>query len=94
MEVVVGGLLEAPLLSTERLVLRQMTGGDVGFAEMGLNRIEATIGPENTRSVNVVERLGFRKEGLLRERFFYGGRRRDELVYGLLRSDREAGLAV
>ncbi|MBN2336273.1 GNAT family N-acetyltransferase [Candidatus Bathyarchaeota archaeon] len=60
-----------------------------GFAEMGLNRIEATIDPENKRSVNLIERLGFMREGLLREKYFYGGRRRDELVYGLLRSDWE-----
>ena len=30
-----------------------------GFTEMGLNRIEATMDPDNERSVRVVERLGF-----------------------------------
>ena len=62
-----------------------------GFEEIGLNRIEATIDPENTRSVRLVERLGFRREGFLRERFFYSGKRRDELVYGLLKSDWDDG---
>ena len=40
---------------------------DFGFKEMELNRIEAVIMPENTASINLLEKLGFRKEGLLAE---------------------------
>jgi ribosomal-protein-alanine N-acetyltransferase len=33
------------------------------FAELGLHRLEANIQPENFRSIALVKRLGFRKEG-------------------------------
>lgn len=40
---------------------------DFGFDEMGLNRIEAVVMPENIASIKMLEKLGFRKEGLLGE---------------------------
>jgi len=58
-----------------------------GFEALGLNRVEATMDPLNTRSVRLVERLGFKREGHMRERYIYKGGRRDEIVYGLIRSD-------
>ena len=33
------------------------------FAEIGLHRLEANIQPANRRSITLVKRLGFRKEG-------------------------------
>lgn len=39
----------------------------VMFGEYGLHRIEANIMPKNTRSMRVVEKLGFRSEGLALE---------------------------
>jgi ribosomal-protein-alanine N-acetyltransferase len=33
------------------------------FVELGLHRLEANIQPENARSIRLVKRLGFRKEG-------------------------------
>lgn len=36
---------------------------DKAFHELGLHRIEANIQPENIRSINLVERCGFRYEG-------------------------------
>lgn len=61
----------------------------IGFAfeKMNLHRIEADIDPRNSASVNVVERLGFQKEGLLRERWIVGDEIQDTLFYGLLESD-------
>ena len=40
---------------------------DYGFGEMELNRLEAVVMPENTASIKMLEKLGFRKEGLLEE---------------------------
>ena len=40
---------------------------DFGFGEIELNRLEAVVMPENTASIKMLEKLGFRKEGLLEE---------------------------
>lgn len=58
-----------------------------GFEAWGLNRVEADIDPRNQASARALERLGFRHEGLLRERWIVGGVVSDTAYYGLLRSD-------
>ena len=58
-----------------------------GFEHLNLNRIEADIDPLNEASVKTVERLGFVREGLLRERWIVGGEISDSVIYGLLRKD-------
>ena len=40
---------------------------DFGFAKMDLNRIDALVMPENIASINLLEKLGFRNDGLLEE---------------------------
>lgn len=60
-----------------------------GFEQMNLNRIEATVDSENSRSIRLLERLGFMREGLLRERYYYKGRFHDELIYSLLHRDKK-----
>jgi len=35
-----------------------------------LHRIEADVDPRNTRSIGVLERHGFKREGYLREKYF------------------------
>jgi [ribosomal protein S5]-alanine N-acetyltransferase len=40
---------------------------DFGFREMGLNRIDALVMPENSASIRLLEKLGFHNDGLLRE---------------------------
>ena len=37
------------------------------FSNKDINRIQATIHPENARSRKIVERFGFQEEGILRE---------------------------
>jgi RimJ/RimL family protein N-acetyltransferase len=61
----------------------------IGFAfdALGLNRLEADIDPRNAASARVLERLGFRREGLLRERWIVAGEVSDSALYGLLRRD-------
>jgi RimJ/RimL family protein N-acetyltransferase len=54
------------------------------FAEMKLRRIEADVDPRNSSSIRVLERLGFQKEGYLRERWLVAEETQDALFYGLL----------
>ncbi len=61
---------------------------DCGFDRLRLHRIEAEIDPRNRASARVLERLGFVKEGLLRERWIIDGQILDSAIYGLLRADR------
>ncbi len=60
---------------------------DFAFNELGLHRIEADIDPRNTGSIRIVERLGFQREGLLRERYHVDGEIQDSAFFGLLKSD-------
>ena len=57
---------------------------DWGFGELDLNRVEADIDPRNAASMRALERLGFTREGHLRERWIVGGEVCDSLMYGLL----------
>jgi ribosomal-protein-alanine N-acetyltransferase len=58
-----------------------------GFENMQLNRVEAQVHPENAASLRSVERLGFKREGLLRQLGFWGGRFHDMYQYSLLRHE-------
>jgi ribosomal-protein-alanine N-acetyltransferase len=56
-----------------------------GFNEMQLNRIDASVHPENIASVKLLNKLGFMQEGLTREAGYWGERYHDMLEFGLLR---------
>mgnify|MGYP003528386268 FL=1 len=58
-----------------------------GFLELDLHRIEADTEPNNWRSNKVLERLGFQREGLLRERFIHPDGIQDSLIFGLLKTE-------
>ena len=58
-----------------------------GFESMGLNRIEATTHTENFRSQRVLTKLGFQKEGLLREFYCRDGVYNDQVQFSLLRRE-------
>ncbi len=58
-----------------------------GFAHMGLNRIEAFIGPGNIPSLKLVSKFGFTQEGRLRSHYFKKGIIEDSLVFGLLKEE-------
>ena len=53
----------------------------------GLLRLEADVDPRNAASLRALERLGFRREGLLRERWRVGGEAQDTVILGLLASE-------
>ena len=57
------------------------------FEVMNLRRLEADVDPRNTASIRTLERLGFQREGFLRERWNVDGEIQDALFYGLLRHE-------
>ena len=57
------------------------------FETLNLNRLEADIDPRNQASAKTLERLGFQKEGYLRERWIVNDEVSDTYLYGLLRRE-------
>jgi len=55
-----------------------------GIKELRLHRIYATCHPDNIGSYRVMEKIGMRREGLLREDKFVRGHWRDSLIYSIL----------
>lgn len=58
-----------------------------GFYKMQLNRIEATVIPDNIGSIKVLENNGYIKEATLREQKLLHGEFRDAIMYSLLQKD-------
>ncbi len=58
-----------------------------GFDEMNLNRIEAQHEITNPASGKVMEKVGMRKEGVLRGRLYNKGKYVDVALYAILRGD-------
>ncbi len=58
-----------------------------GFHTLKLNRIEIHVGIRNRRSRAIPERLGFRREGTLRQVECLADRHVDHAVYGLLAAE-------
>lgn len=61
-----------------RLVLRR------AFGPIGLHRVEANVQPDNPRSIALVERLGFRREGYSPKYLKIGSHWRDHVRYAVL----------
>ena len=56
-----------------------------GFDKLGLGRLELITDPDNVASQRVAEKVGFRREGILRSHLLHrDGRRRDSVMYSLL----------
>ncbi|MFJ6746629.1 MULTISPECIES: GNAT family N-acetyltransferase [unclassified Streptomyces] len=69
----------------------------IGFEELRLHRVQAELDGRNTASARVLERLGMRREGHLRENEFLDGEWSDEVIYAMLAREwraREAGRAT
>ena len=59
----------------------------LGFGEFRLQRIRAGVLPENPASMRVLEKAGFRNEGLQKKAIRVHGELRDEYVYAILREE-------
>ena len=57
------------------------------FETLKLHRIEADVDPRNTASTRLLERLGFQRQGYLRERWLVGEEINDGIFYGLLHQE-------
>lgn len=60
---------------------------DFAFHTLEINRIEATISTENIASIRVLEKLGFVKEGILRERSYWKGSSHDMIMLSMLKKE-------
>jgi [ribosomal protein S5]-alanine N-acetyltransferase len=58
-----------------------------GFAELKVHRIWAWCIADNTASARVLEKLGLKLEGRLREKEYFKGRWWDTLLYGILENE-------
>ena len=58
-----------------------------GFQAMNLNRIHACPWAENIASVRMLEKLGFHREGVLRDEYWDEEAFHDEALYALLRRE-------
>ena len=56
----------------------------LGFGDLGLNRISCIVPVENTRSSALLEKLGFKNYGTMKEEMFREGRFMDCSIYSIL----------
>lgn len=62
---------------------------DYLFLKMDIPCIQATTHIKNVASQRVLEKVGFRKEGVMRKRFFIQGSWQDQVVFSILREEWE-----
>ena len=65
---------------------------DHAFGPAQLHRIEATVRPENQASIRVLQKAGFREEGLFRRYLEVAGDWRDHLCYAVTKEELETGV--
>lgn len=61
---------------------------EFGFRVLKVNRIEITVSPENIAGQKIAEKLGAKKEGLLRKWFNINGQYKDAIIYSIIEEDR------
>jgi hypothetical protein len=61
---------------------------DFGFDKLNLHRVFATCDPANTASAHVLEKIGMKREGRMREHMWARGKWRDSLLYAILEHER------
>ena len=73
--------MKLPLELKLRLILKY------GFEELGLNRIYLFTEVENVAAQKLFERVGFVREGVIRQDIVSHGTYIDRIAYGFLRED-------
>lgn len=59
-----------------------------GFGDLGLTRIGAVVFIDNEASTNLLYKVGFQKEGVLRDYIYQNGKAYDTYVYSILKNNR------
>ena len=62
-------------------------GINIMFDDLGIHRVEAMVLPDNDASIAILEHIGFKREGHLRDKLMIQGTWRDHYLYGLLAED-------
>lgn len=57
---------------------------DFAFGPLGLHRVQAACGPDNLGSQAVLDKLGFTREGRMRDHVHTNGAWRDSILYSIL----------
>lgn len=58
-----------------------------GFGMYNLHRIELQVYPFNKRAIHVYEKLGFKKEGVLRDYLYFDNQYHDAIVMSILETE-------
>lgn len=60
---------------------------EFAFSKLGLHKVWLMTYASNKRGVHIYKKLGFKKEGFLREEYFWRGRYHDIIRMGLLKGE-------
>jgi len=58
-----------------------------GFTSLGVHRVGSCCVPENTASAHMLEKIGMRQEGHLRDKEFFNERWLDSLLFAILEDE-------
>ncbi|MFY1670435.1 GNAT family N-acetyltransferase [Plantactinospora sp. WMMB334] len=64
---------------------------DWAFEERGIHRVEWVVSAENQPSIAVARRLGMTRDGVLRQRYSYRGKRHDMEIWSILAPEWRSG---
>ena len=88
----IGYWIDSRLAGRGLMPLAVAMATDACFFDLGLHRVEINIRPENSKSLRVVEKLGFRFEGVRRGYMHIAGKWADHRSYALLSDEVPTGL--
>lgn len=60
---------------------------DYGFNTLNINKITGDVFPENKSIITLMEHVGFKMEGRLKQHYFHQGVFKDVVIYSVLRDD-------